>query len=96
MTPCALVWRQPHLMDFDNLNNFHPISNLPFLAKVFEQTVASHLLSYIFFPNYILNHFNLNSLNLIKMASNSGLLSILILLDLNAAFDSIDDSLWSF
>ncbi len=83
-------------MDFDNLNNFHPISNLPFLTKVFEQTVASHLLSYIFFLNYILNHFNLNSLNSIKMASNSGLLSILILLDLNAAFDSIDDSLWSF
>ncbi len=34
-------------MDFDNLNNFHLISNLPFLAKILEQTVASQLLSHL-------------------------------------------------
>ncbi len=34
-------------MDFDNLNNFHPISNLPFIGKIFEQTVASQLLSHL-------------------------------------------------
>lgn len=30
-------------MDLDNLNSFHPVSNLPFLAKIFEQIVASQL-----------------------------------------------------
>lgn len=30
-------------MDLDNLKNFHPISNLPFLAKILERIVASQL-----------------------------------------------------
>ncbi len=34
-------------VDFDNLNNFRPISNIPFLAKILEQTVASELLSHL-------------------------------------------------
>jgi len=28
-------------VDWDDLNNFHPISNSPFLAKLLEQIVAS-------------------------------------------------------
>ncbi len=30
-------------VDFDNLNNFRPISNLPFIAKILERIVTSQL-----------------------------------------------------
>jgi len=51
MTPCALIIasatpvpkKKKTNTGFDNLNNFCPISNLAFFAKLLEQIVASQL-----------------------------------------------------
>ena len=36
-------------MDCEVLSNFHPVSNLPFLSKIFEKVVLSRLMSGISF-----------------------------------------------
>ena len=87
--------------DPSNFNNFRPISNLPFISKILEKTVASQLHSHLSHNN-LYDQFQsgfrpLHSTEtaLIKitddllMAADSGLLTILILLDLSSAFDTL-------
>lgn len=40
-----------HNADLDNLNNYHPISNLPFLAKNLESVVALQLHNHLIVNN---------------------------------------------
>ena len=91
-----------HNLDPEILANYRPISNLPFLAKVLEKAIAlqlqehlkSHQLYEIFQSGFRASHSTetalLRVVNDILLAADSGSPSLLILLDLSAAFDTVD------
>ena len=106
--PClkhAIV--RPHLKkkpnaDTELLQNYRPVSNLPFLSKAIEKTVVKRLLAHI--DNYNLHEVMQSGYKqfhstetalirvqndiLVNMDKKRGV--ILVLLDLSAAFDTID------
>ncbi len=89
-------------MDQEILKNFRPVSNLTFLSKVIEKVVAiqfkQHLLHHKlhdpFQSAYRENHSTETGLlrvqNDILQANDVGLAALQIMLDLSAAFDTID------
>ena len=93
--------KKPNL-DPENLKNYRPVSNLPFLSKVLEKIVLLQLTAHLV-SNNLLEPFQsayrkghstetalLSVTNDLLTASDSGRISILSLLDLSAAFDTID------
>ncbi|XDV33545.1 hypothetical protein PO909_003925 [Leuciscus waleckii] len=88
--------------DPTSLLNYRPISNLPFLAKVMERVVASQLHTFLnhhdlyesFQSGFRSCHSTetalLRIVNDLLLSADSGSLNILILLDLSAAFDTIN------
>lgn len=92
-------------LDLNCLKNYRPVSNLPFLSKVLERIVLKQLLQHLEFHN-LLEPFQsayrkchstetalLRVVNDLFQASDSGRVSILSLLDLSAAFDTIDHAI---
>ena len=76
-------------LDPEVLNNYRPVSNLPFVSKIIEKVVDARLE----------NHLRETETALIKIQSDilqaldNGRVAALVLLDLSAAFDTIDHSI---
>src|SRR5215469_17038929 len=87
----------------DDLSNFRPISNLSFPSKLLERLILKRLLHHLFFSlhtfQYGYRKFHssetalLCSIGDILLAMENQRVSCLLLLDLSAAFDTIDHSI---
>ena len=89
-------------LDRNLLKNYCPISNLPFLSKILEKVVLHKILSYLQ-ENNLSNPFQsayragrstetvlLHVVNDILSTLDNDNISVLLLFDLSAAFDTID------
>ena len=92
-------------LDIKILKNYRPVSNLPFVSKVLERVVASQLKAYMDYNDlhdplqsaYKTAHSTETALlkvqNDILRTVDHGGVAVLVLLDLSAAFDTIDHSI---
>ena len=89
-------------LDHNDLNNYRPVSNLCFIAKILEILVLFQVYSYLNSHNlyntcqsaYRLGHSTetalLKVVNDLFLSRNKGSISVLFLLDFSSAFDTID------
>ena len=87
------------------MKNFRPVSNLPFLSKVLERVVLKQLQKHLLENNLIESHQSayrkghstetavLSVLNGLLVNADYRLVSFVALLDLSAAFDTLDHSI---
>ena len=89
-------------LDHNDLNNYQPLSNLCFIAKVLEKLVLSQVSAYLNSDNlyntcqsayragYSTDSAFLKVVNDLFLSPNKGNISVLALLDFSSAFDTID------
>ena len=100
----TLILKKPGL-DPDDLHSYRPISNLPFLSKILERAVAAQLQQHMsnhelckplqsgFRACHSMETALIKITNNLLITADSGHISILILLDLSAAFDTISHTI---
>ena len=88
-------------LDHNDLNNYRPVSNLCFIAKILEKLVLSHVSSYLnshnlyntcqsaYRPGRSTETALLKVVNNLFLSPNKGNISVLALLDFSSAFDTI-------
>ena len=94
-----------HNLDPSVLSNYRPISNLPFLGKVIEKNIF-HQLDMFLQTNKVHNKFQsgfrkghitetalVRVINDLRVSVDNREVSVLLLLDLTAAFDTIDHTI---
>ena len=89
-------------LDVDDLNNFRPVSNLPFLSKILEKVVRAQLESHLsrnnlreacqpaYRQNYSTETLLLSVTDSLLCKADNRFVSLLTLLDQSATFDTID------
>ena len=89
-------------LDCNDLNNYRPVSNLCFIAKILEKLVLSQVSSYlnshnlyntcqsVYCPDHSTETALLIAVNDLFLSINKGNISVLALLDFSSAFDTID------
>ena len=92
-------------LDKENMNNYRPISNLPFLSKVLERAVADQLMTHLhtnslhevyqsaYRPSHSTETALLKVHDDITQAISRNEIVILVMIDLSAAFDTVDHQL---
>ena len=92
-------------LDCNSLSSYRPISQLPFLSKILERIVALQLTDHLISNNLEEPHSSayrsmhstesalLKVLSDIRISANAGKVTLLVLLDLSAAFDTIDHNI---
>ena len=96
-----LITKKP-VLDKDILNNYRPVSNLPYLSKTTERVVAARLSAHMsecnlcvlnqsaYKPNHSVETAFVCVQNDILRAMDNQNIVIMLLLDLSAAFDTVD------
>ena len=89
-------------LDHNDLNNYRPVSNLCFIAKILEKLILSQVSSYLnshnlyntcqsaYRPGHSTETALLKVVNDLFLSLNKGNISVLALLDFSSAFDTID------
>ena len=106
-TACVRPLLKKPSLDSNVLRNYRPVSNLPFLSKVLERVVAGQLLDYMN-DNHLFNSFQsayrpfhscetalLKVQSDIFCALDERCVVIHVMLDLSAAFDTLDHDIYS-
>ena len=97
----TLLLKKPGL-DSNDMKNFRPVSKLPFIAKILEKVVLTQLRNHLSSNNlleicqslYRKDHSTetavLSVLDGLLVSADERLISLVALLDLSAAFDTLD------
>ena len=100
----SYLYSESHLYQKNDITNYRPVSNLNFASKIIEKVIANQIRSHLE-RNELSNRyqsaykkFNSSETALLKVENdiilnmNEGRVTALILLDLSAAFDTLDHS----